>query len=69
MITKTLSDGRTIIRADDGKWLVKGESYSDTDVYLGIHDSASNWVEQDSPPPEPADTDPEQVIAEMEAVL
>ena len=61
--------GITIIRADEGNRLVKGESYSNTDVYLGIHDSASNWVEQDAPPPEPADTDPEQVIAEMEAVL
>ena len=63
------AEGITIIRADKGKWLVKGESCSNTDVYLGIHDSASNWVEQDSPPPEPADTDPEQVIAEMENLL
>ena len=61
MITKTLSTGQTVIRADEGKWLVKGESYSNTDVYLGIHDSASNWVEQDSPPPE-------AVIEELEGL-
>ena len=69
MITKTLSTGQTVIRADEGKWLVKGESYSNTDVYLGIHDAPENWVEQDSPPPEPADIDPESIIAEMEGLI
>ena len=69
MITRVNEQGITILRADEGKWLVKGESYSNTDVYLGIHDSASNWVEQDAPPPEPTGTDPEQVIAEMEGLL
>ena len=69
MMTSVNKDGITILTPDKGKWLVKGESYSNTDVYLGIHDSASNWVEQDSPPPEPTDTDPEQVIAEMENLL
>ena len=68
MITRQ-ENGITILRADEGKWLVKGESYSNTDVYLGIHDSAENWVEQDSPPPEPADIDPEQVIVEMEQLI
>jgi hypothetical protein len=68
MISRVTAEGITIIRADEGKWLVKGESYSNTDVYLGIHDSASNWVEQDFPP-EPIDTDPEAVIAEMENLL
>jgi hypothetical protein len=69
MITKTLSTGQTVLRADEGKWLVKGESYSNTDVYLGIHDAASNWTEQDAPPPDPITTDPEAVIAEMEGLL
>lgn len=62
-------DGQTIIRADPGRWLVKGESYSNTDVYLGKSDAPENWIEQDAPPPEPVDTDPESVIAEMEGLL
>jgi hypothetical protein len=69
MISRVNAEGITIIRADEGKWLVKGESYSNTDVYLGIHDAASNWTEQDAPPPDPITTDPEAVIAEMEGLL
>ncbi len=69
MNVRVNEQGITIIRADEGKWLVKGDSYSNTDVYLGIHDSASNWVERDAPPPEPTNTDPESVIAEMENLL
>jgi hypothetical protein len=68
MITSVNKEGITIIRADEGKWLVKGESYSNTDVYLGIHDAASNWTEQDAPP-EPIDTDPESIIAELEGLV
>ena len=61
--------GITIIRADEGKWLVKGESYSNTDVYLGIHDAVENWTEVDTEPLPPEEVDPEQVIAEMEQLI
>ena len=50
--------------ADDGKWLTNGV---DTVTAIDVV-SADGWTEVDAPP-EPADTDPEQVIAEMEAVL
>lgn len=68
MIVKQIN-GIPVIRADEGKWLVKGESYSNTDVYLGIYDAASNWTEQDAPPPDPLDTDPESIITELEGLL
>ena len=63
------AEGITIIRADEGKWLVKGESYSNTDVYLGTHDKPENWTEQDAPPPEPADLDPEGIVSELEGLV
>jgi hypothetical protein len=68
MITKTLSTGQTVIRADDGKWLVKGESYSNTDVYLGKTDKPKNWVEVDTEPIPPEEADPESIVAELEAL-
>jgi hypothetical protein len=69
MKTSINKEGITIIRADKGKWLVKGESYSNTDIYLGIHDKPENWVEQDAPPPEPADLDPEGIVSELEGLV
>ena len=68
MITRQ-ENGITILRADEGKWLVKGESYSNTDVYLGIHDSAENWVEVDTEPQPMEEQDPEGVISELEGLL
>ena len=62
-------NGITILRAAEGKWLVKGESYSNTDVYLGIHDAAENWIEQDTEPVPPEEQDPEGVISELEELL
>lgn len=62
-------NGITILRAAEGKWLVKGESYSNTDVYLGIHDAAENWIEQDTEPQPIAEQDPEGVISELEELL
>ena len=49
MIT-IIENGITIISADDGKWLVKGESYSNTEIYLGKFDKPENWVEVDIEP-------------------
>ena len=45
-------DGMTIngniLTADDGKILHKGDIYA-TIVYLGVNDSADNWLEIDKP--------------------
>ena len=50
--------------ADDGKWLTNGvDTVSAIDVV-----SADGWTEVDAPP-EPTDTDPKQVIAEMEGLI
>lgn len=62
-------NGVTILRADEGKWLVKGESYSNTDVYLGKFDSVTNWIEQDTEPLPPVEQTPETIIAELEELL
>lgn len=61
-------NGMTILRAAEGKWLVKGESYSNTDIYLGIHDAAENWVEVDTEPLPPEEQNPEEVITELEGL-
>lgn len=62
-------NGMTILRANEGKWLQKDESYSNTDIYLGIHDAAENWTEVDTEPQPVTEQDPEEVIAEMEGSL
>ena len=56
------------ITADAGKVLTNGSVYSDT-VYLGIHDSVSNWREiPDSEiPPEPPT--PEELSKAAEYML
>lgn len=64
MITKQIN-GIPVICADEGKWLVKGESYSNTDIYLGIHDKPENWIEVDTEPVPPEAQDPEQAAVEL----
>jgi hypothetical protein len=50
MITQITPEGVTIIKADEGKWLQKGELYSNTNIYLGKDDLPSNWIEVNSEP-------------------
>ena len=64
MITTVTKDG-TILTPAVGKWLVKGDAYTDGVVYLGKSDSPSNWVEQATKPPDP----PEPMDAEAELPL
>lgn len=45
-----IENGITVICADEGKWLKKGESYSNTDIYLGKNDKVENWTETDKEP-------------------
>lgn len=69
MITSVNKQGITILTPAAGKWLVKGESYSDTDVYLGKSDLPTNWVEQDAPPPPPPEPiPPDQAAVELPKV-
>ena len=68
MITR-IENGITIIKADEGRYLVKGDAYSNSDIYLGRADAVENWTEQDNPPPEPTDIDPEAVIEELEGLV
>lgn len=68
-MTIRIENGITILRADEGKWLVKGESYSNTDIYLGIHDKPENWVEVDTEPVLPESLDPEAIITELEGLV
>lgn len=53
MITSVNKDGITILTPAKGMYLVKGDAYTDGVVYLGKSDSAANWVEQDTKPPDP----------------
>ena len=70
MITKTLSDGRTILTPSKGMWLVKGESYTDGTVYLGKSDKPENWVEQAEKPPDPPEPlDPADELPLVKAEL
>lgn len=50
MITQVTSEGITVVRADEGKWLQKGEVYSNTNIYLGVNDLPANWIEVESEP-------------------
>lgn len=59
MKTRT-ENGITVIWADDGKWLKKGESYSNTDIYLGKNDTPENWEEVDDEPQN--DIDDEKIL-------
>lgn len=68
-MTIRIENGITILRADEGKWLVKGESYSNTDVYLGKYDAVENWIEQDTEPLPPEEQNPEEAITELEGLL
>lgn len=67
MKNKTIN-GITRLTAAEGKVLTNGVT-SGTEVWLSPQDSESNWIEQDSPPPEPTNTDPESIITEMEGLL
>lgn len=49
--------------ADDGKVLQKGDVYA-TIVYLGVNDSADNWVEIDEPEEEISDSEALAIITE-----
>lgn len=70
MTSRVTSEGVRVIRADDGKWLVKGESYSNTDIYLGITDSPANWAEVDTEPVPPEEQDEiDQMLTELEGLL
>ena len=47
--------------ADDGKVLKKGDVIAAT-VYLGVNDSADNWLEIDEPDEEISDTESLAII-------
>ena len=53
-----------VIRPDDGMVLTNGETYSDC-VYLGIHDSPSNWHEipQEDVPGEDPELDDAEALS------
>ena len=55
MMTSVNKQGITILTPAKGMWLVKGESYTDGDVYLGKADKPENWIEQAEKPPDPPD--------------
>ena len=76
MITRITTEGITVIRADDGKWLQKGESYSNTDVYLGKNDLVTNWIELDYEPipidvdeSDPSVDEVVQILAAQEGIV
>ncbi len=50
-----------ILIADDGKVLKKGDVIAAT-VYLGVNDSADNWVEIDKPEEEIPDSEALAII-------
>ena len=51
-----------ILTADDGKVLQKGDVIAVT-VYLGVNDSAGNWMEIDKPDEEISDSEALEIIA------
>lgn len=69
MITQVTSEGITVIRADEGKWLQKGEVYSNTNIYLGVNDLPANWIEVESEPIIEGEQTPEEIIGEQEGLL
>ena len=50
-----------ILMADDGKALKKGETIAKI-VYLGVNDSADNWLEIDEPDEEISDSEALEII-------
>ena len=50
-----------ILTADDGKVLQKGDVIAVT-VYLGVNDSAGNWMEMDKPDEEISDSEALDII-------
>ena len=50
-----------ILTADDGKVLQKGDTIAKI-VYLGINDSADNWLEIDEPEEEISDSEALEII-------
>lgn len=50
-----------ILTADDGKALQKGDIIATT-VYLGVNDSADNWLEIDEPEEEIPDSEALTII-------
>lgn len=55
----TINGNRLI--ADDGKVLQKGDTIAKI-VYLGINDSADNWLEIDEPEEEISDSEALEII-------
>lgn len=50
-----------ILTADDGKVLKKGDAVAKI-VYLGVNDSADNWLEIDEPEEEISDSEALEII-------
>lgn len=50
-----------ILTADDGKALQKGDAVAKI-VYLGVNDSADNWLEIDEPEEEISDSEALEII-------
>ena len=50
-----------ILMADDGKALKKGDTIAKI-VYLGVNDSADNWLEIDEPDEEISDSEALEII-------
>ena len=50
-----------ILTADEGKALKKGDVYATT-VYLGVNDSADNWVEINKPDEEISDFEALEIV-------
>lgn len=67
MISRVVN-GLTVLKADAGKWLKSGDSYSNTDIYLGAKDKPENWTEVDIEPV-PIEDSVEQTIAELEGLV
>ena len=54
-----------ILTADDGKALKKGDTIAKI-VYLGVNDSADNWLEIDEPEEEISDSEALSIITERD---
>lgn len=50
MICKTTQTGQIVISPSPGKYLSNGETYADSDVYLGLNDSPDNWFDVEELP-------------------
>lgn len=73
MMSETTGKYR-IITPSTGKYLHKGDVYTEFPVYLGKTDSPDNWEEVDEKPDEEFSEDdseisPEELLSELEAIL